>query len=93
MKKMEMKGLTLAASLALALGTATAGAQTPSKSDYGAQSIDSKTGRGVDGGKGDVSFEDSLGAMGKTLGAALGLSNQVLDANISQGKVVTGGLV
>jgi hypothetical protein len=64
----------------------------PKSGDYGAQSIDSKSGLGVAGGKGDVSFEDSLGAMGKTLGAALGLSNQVLDANISQGKVVTGAL-
>jgi hypothetical protein len=68
------------------------GGLEPRSGDFGAQSIDSKTGRGVAGGAGDVSFDDSLGAMGKTLGAALGLSAEVLDQNISQGKVVSGAL-
>jgi hypothetical protein len=64
----------------------------PKSGDYGAQSIDSKTGRGVASGGGDVSFGDSLGAMGKTLGAALGLAPALLDQNIAQGKIVTGAL-
>jgi len=67
------------------------GGLEPKSGDYGAQAIDAKTGRGVASG-GDVPFEETLSAMGKTLGAALGLAPAVLDANIAQGKIVTGAL-
>jgi uncharacterized protein (DUF1501 family) len=67
------------------------GGITPQAGDYAAQPIDSVTGRGITGG-GDISFNDTLGALGKTLGSALGLSTDVLDANISAGKIVKAAL-
>jgi hypothetical protein len=67
------------------------GGLEPKAGDYYALPIDSKTGKGVSGG-GDIAFGDTLGAMGKTLGAALGLAPALLDQNISQGKIVTGAL-
>jgi hypothetical protein len=66
------------------------GGLEPKSGDYVARAIDSKTGAGV--AAGDVPFEDTLGAMGKTLGAALGVSSAALDANVSQGKVVAAAL-
>jgi Protein of unknown function (DUF1501) len=60
--------------------------------DYYATGIDSATGAGVADG-GDIRFEDTLAALGKKLGAALGLSTAVLDEEISGGKVVVGALV
>jgi len=41
------------------------------------------------GAGGDIAFADTLGAMGKTLGVAVGVSQSVLDDQITQGKVVT----
>jgi len=67
------------------------GGLEPKAGDYYATPIDSKTGKGVPGG-GDVSFGDTLGAMGKTLGAAVGVTSEVLDQNITQGKIVTAAL-
>ena len=67
------------------------GGLEPKAGDYYATPIESKTGRGISGG-GDIAFADTLGAMGKTLGAALGVDPGVLDQNISQGKIVTGAL-
>ena len=67
------------------------GGLEPKAGDYYASPLDSRTGKGVSGG-GDVPFAETLGAMGKTLGAALGLDAAVLDQNISQGKIVTGAL-
>lgn len=67
------------------------GGLEPKAGDYYATPIDSKTGKGISGG-GDIAFADTLGAMGKTLGAALGVDAGVLDQNISQGKIVTGAL-
>ncbi|HEY2899709.1 MAG TPA: DUF1501 domain-containing protein [Polyangia bacterium] len=67
------------------------GGLEPKAGDYYALRLDSKTGKGISGG-GDVAFEDTLGAMGKTLGAALGVSADVLDQNIGQGKIITGSL-
>jgi len=52
--------------------------------DYIAQSIDSETGAGG----GDISFEETLGAAGKTLGAALGVSEERMDEMVTPGKVV-----
>jgi Protein of unknown function (DUF1501) len=68
------------------------GGLEPKAGDYYATPIDSKTGKSAPGA-GDVPFAETLGAMGKTLGAALGVSGDVLDQNISQGKIVTGALV
>jgi hypothetical protein len=68
------------------------GGLAPMSGDFGAQEIDSKTGRGVGKGAGDVPFEESLSAMGKTLGAALGVPAATLDQNISGGKIVPAAL-
>jgi len=37
-------------------------------------------------------FSDTLGAVGKTLGAACGVDRGFLDQNIRRGKLVTGAL-
>ncbi len=58
--------------------------------DWKAVPIASATGAGGPGG--DISFEDSLGAASKTLGAALGVPATVLDDQIEKGKIVTGAL-
>jgi hypothetical protein len=67
------------------------GGLEPKAGDYYATPIDSKTGRGVAGG-GDIAFNDTLAAMGKTLGAAVGLSREALGTEISQGKIVESAL-
>jgi len=67
------------------------GGITPQAGDYAALPIDSKSGRGVTSGA-DIPFNDTLGAMGKTLGAGIGLSRDLLDANIASGKIVTAAL-
>jgi len=67
------------------------GGLEPAAGDYYATPIDSKTGKGVSGG-GDIPFAETLAAMGKTLGAAVGLPRAALDAEISQGKVVDAAL-
>jgi hypothetical protein len=59
--------------------------------DYSCLPIDSTSGRGMAGA--DIGFEDTLGAVGKTMGAAVGLSSSLLDAQISRGKIVRGTLV
>lgn len=59
--------------------------------EYQAQAISSQTGQG--GPSGDISFADTLGAVGKTLGAAVGVDQSVLESQITQGKVVTAALV
>ena len=53
--------------------------------EYVAQSIDSATGAGGDG---DIPFEETLGAMGKTLGALAGIDRTRLDEMVTSGKVV-----
>jgi len=58
--------------------------------DFRAQGFDSSTGAANDGG--DVPYEDTLGALGKTLGAGLGIPQTVLDYQITSGKIVTGAL-
>ncbi len=72
-------------------GTVVGGVE-PKNNDYRAQSIDSRTGAGVAGDKGDISFAQTLAAVGKTLGVATGVDPAVLDQNISGGAVVTGAL-
>jgi hypothetical protein len=68
------------------------GGLEPKSMDYYATPIDAATGEKRPGG-GDIKFEETLAAMGKTLGAALGVPRAVLDAQIQGGKVVTGALV
>jgi hypothetical protein len=58
--------------------------------DYAAMPIVSATGKGDMGG--DISFTDTLAAVGKTIGAAAGLPQAVLDAQITGGKVVPAAL-
>lgn len=68
------------------------GGLEPQAGDYYATSIDAATGRGVPGDGGDVKFGQTLAAMGKTLGAAVGIAGEALDADITSGKVVAGAL-
>src|SRR5262249_34445477 len=58
--------------------------------DYRANGIDSATGAINDNG--DVPYEATLGALGKTIGAGLGIASTVLDTQITSGKIVTGAL-
>ncbi len=64
-----------------------------SGSDYAATPIDSKTGLPAMGMGADIRFEDTLGAVGKTIAAAVGLSSDVLNDQITLGKVVQAALV
>jgi uncharacterized protein (DUF1501 family) len=65
------------------------GGLEPKNNDYYATAIDSKTGRSG----GDIPFSETLSAMGKTVGAAVGVPASVMDRYIAGGKVVTGALV
>lgn len=67
------------------------GGITPQAGDFAALPIDSASGRGMSSGA-DISFNDTLGALGKTLGAGLGLTQELLDANITSGKIVRAAL-
>jgi hypothetical protein len=65
------------------------GGLEPKAMDYYATPIDSATGRPGT----DIPFAETLSAMGKTLGAAVGVKPEVMDRYISGGKVVRGALV
>jgi hypothetical protein len=65
------------------------GGLEPKANDYYATAIDSASGRSGS----DIPFAETLSAMGKTLGAAVGLQPGVLDRYISGGKVVTGAIL
>ncbi|MEO8801417.1 MAG: hypothetical protein ABI551_26240, partial [Polyangiaceae bacterium] len=58
--------------------------------DFQATGIDSATGASNDGG--DIPYADTLGSVGKTLGAACGVAQTDLDTQITSGKVVKGAL-
>ena len=63
--------------------------------DFKAMALNSTTGQGVpkdQASSADIAFGDTLGAVGKTLGAALGVPAQALEDNITQGKVVSAAL-
>ena len=62
------------------------------RDDYIATSIDSASGGAVLKNSGDVPFSETLSAMGKTLGAGVGVDPEVLDLGIRGGKVVKGAL-
>lgn len=66
------------------------GGVEPRGQDFSAMSIDSKTGQGVTGG--DIRYEDTLAAVGKTIGAAVGVNPSALDDTITAGKIVTAAL-
>lgn len=59
--------------------------------DVSALPINSTTGKGDMGG--DIAFDDTLGAVGKTIGAAVGVDAKVLDDQITQGKMIRAALV
>lgn len=59
--------------------------------DYVATAINATTGAGD--ASGDIPFQDTLCAMGKTLGAAIGIERATLDQHIGRGKVVTAALL
>jgi hypothetical protein len=65
------------------------GGLEPKANDYYATSIDSRTG----GKGGDIPFAETLAAMAKTVGAAVGVQPAALDRYISGGKVVSGAIV
>ncbi|MDW8281864.1 MAG: DUF1501 domain-containing protein [Myxococcales bacterium] len=66
------------------------GGLEPQIGDYYALPIDSKTGRGTPDG--DIPFAETLSAVAKTIGAALGVPQAVLDQQIAKGKVVHAAL-
>jgi Protein of unknown function (DUF1501) len=61
-----------------------------SGNDYRATGIDSASGTSADGG--DIPYENTLGSAGKTLGMACGVSQAVLDDQITLGMVVPAAL-
>ena len=67
------------------------GGLVPKGNDFTALAIDSRTGQGL--AAADIPFEETLGAVGKTLGTALGVPAETLDANIAGGKVVASAIV
>lgn len=60
--------------------------------DYQATSINSATGASVKGGGGDVPYNTTLESVGKTLGTALGLQRELLDAEIEKGVPIAAAL-
>jgi hypothetical protein len=63
--------------------------------DFKAMALSSATGAGFpkdQASSADIAFSDTLGAVGKTLGTALGVASQALEDNITQGKVVSAAL-
>jgi hypothetical protein len=65
-------------------------AQPAAGKEYTALAIDSATGRGS--ASGDVAFGATFGAMGKTLGAAVGLPQANVDTNVLSGAVIKSAL-
>ncbi|HEY0709459.1 MAG TPA: DUF1501 domain-containing protein, partial [Polyangia bacterium] len=68
------------------------GGLEPKANDYYATGIDSGSGAAAPGG-GDIVFGETLSAMGKTLGAVVGLPSGLLDQYISGGKIVRAAVV
>jgi len=66
------------------------GGLVPQAGDFAAMPIVSATGLGDPAG--DIAFSDTLSAMGKTLGTALGVSSAALDETIMLGKPVKSAL-
>ena len=66
------------------------GGVAPVAGDYGALSIDSKSGRGVAGG--DIAAVDTLASFGKTALAAVGIDAGTIGTTITSGQVIAGAL-
>jgi hypothetical protein len=71
-------------------GGVVGGVAAGASGDYAALPIDSRSGRGDPGG--DIPASATLSAFAKTLGAALGVPQGVLDASITRGRVVAAAL-
>jgi len=67
------------------------GGVVPYQDDFTSVGIDSATGRAMDGG-GDIPYEETLGAVGKTIGAAAGVTASKLDTAITAGKTIHAAL-
>lgn len=67
------------------------GGVVPFKTAFRAAGFDSATGQISDAG--DIQFETTLSSVGKTLGRAVGVSQTVLDEQITKGKVIPAALV
>lgn len=67
------------------------GGLAPSEGDFSALPIDSQTGQGS--AAGDIPVAESLAALGKTLGRAMGLPAELLNQGIAQGKIVRSALI
>jgi hypothetical protein len=61
-------------------------AQPAAGKEYQAMPIDSKTGKGSTSG--DIAFNETFGAMGQTLAAAVGLSGDTITNNVLTGALV-----
>lgn len=59
--------------------------------EFKATAINSATGESATNG--DVTFEQSLASVGKTLAKAVGVSDDIISTRIDTGKVITGALV
>jgi hypothetical protein len=66
------------------------GGLIPQGNDYSCSPFDSASGQ--ISASGDIGFMDSFASMAKTVGAAIGVSQPVLDQNITGGKVVPAAL-
>jgi hypothetical protein len=64
------------------------GSVEPKEGDYGATSIDSKTGRGVPGGGGDIQFMHTFQSMALTFGIGVGANRKYLAESIHGGQQV-----
>ncbi len=67
------------------------GGIAPDNTEFRALPIDSASGSGS--AKGDIPYEETMYAMGKTMGAALGVSTELINENIMGGKIIKGALV
>ena len=63
------------------------GLEPSDNNDFQAMGIDSMSGMGSNSG--DISYEEGLPSVGKTLGAVLGLHESTLDSEILKGKIIT----
>lgn len=63
---------------------------TTDAKDYNAAPIDSRTGKASPSG--DINVPSAFGAVAKTVGRALGVSQSVVDAQITTGTTITGAL-
>ena len=67
------------------------GGVEPVGKDYGARTIDSKTGLGA--ADGDISATNTLPSFGQTMLAAVGVDQGIISEQISLGKVISPALV